>query len=476
MKSKKNIKSIFILAIISIFSLFFLNKSFAIDTAKVSVETANLRAEANATSTIVELISKGEEVQILEKSGEWYKVKYKNYTGYLRKDLLDETQQVSATVENNSNTENAGTTSGTENASNENVSNENTNNENQNTGTQENTENVNAVDTALTADNTASEENSNSVKGTYKVTQNESLRITPLITSLELAQLPIDANVEVVSAINDWAWLTTSDGIQGWARIGSLEKTENVAEEKQETEAEDPNKENEENQEQQEQKEEKAEQQTQTKYVSVQTANLRDKGDKAGALVTQLQINTEVTVMSEENGWAYVEVNGKKGYISTSLLSTTKQETSRSLLNSRETTTTTASTAKAATPTDSGTSSGTGSSVVSYANQFIGCRYVYGGTTTAGFDCSGFTQFVYKNFGVNLNRTAAAQYSNGTAVTDLQAGDLVMFGKSGINHVGIYIGGGTFIHAANPSKGVTTDSLNSGYYNNNYVGARRILQ
>ena len=121
------------------------------------------------------------------------------------------------------------------------------------------------------------------------------------------------------------------------------------------------------------------------------------------------------------------------------------------------------------------TASGTGSSVVSYAKQFLGCKYVYGGTTTSGFDCSGFTQFVYKHFGVKLNRTAAAQYSNGTAVTSLQAGDLVMFGKSGINHVGIYIGGNTFIHAENPSKGVTTTSLSSSYYKNNYVGARRIF-
>ena len=51
-----------------------------------------------------------------------------------------------------------------------------------------------------------------------------------------------------------------------------------------------------------------------------------------------------------------------------------------------------------------------------------------------------------------------------------------MFGKSGINHVGIYAGGGKIVHAANSSRGVTTDSINSGYYNKNYVGARRILQ
>ena len=80
---------------------------------------------------------------------------------------------------------------------------------------------------------------------------------------------------------------------------------------------------------------------------------------------------------------------------------------------------------------------------------------------------------------MNLNRTAAAQYSNGTAVSrgDLQVGDLVMFGNgSNINHVGIYAGNGTIVHAANPSRGVTTDTINSGYYNTHYIGARRIVQ
>ena len=73
--------------------------------------------------------------------------------------------------------------------------------------------------------------------------------------------------------------------------------------------------------------------------------------------------------------------------------------------------------------------------------------------------------------------TAAGQYSNGVAVSrsDLKPGDLVMFGKSGINHVGIYAGGGKIVHAANPSRGVTTDTINSGYYNKNYVGARRVM-
>ena len=137
-------------------------------------------------------------------------------------------------------------------------------------------------------------------------------------------------------------------------------------------------------------------------------------------------------------------------------------------------TTASTTTSSSTTNTTSTASTGKGSEVVAYAKTLLGCKYVYGGTTPSGFDCSGFTQYVYKHFGVNLNRTAAAQYSNGKSVTSLQAGDLVMFGKSGISHVGIYIGGNSFIHAANPSKGVRIDSLSSGYYKTNYVGARRI--
>ena len=459
MKSKKNIKSIFLLAIISVFSLFFLNRSFAIDTAKISVETANIRSEPNSNSTIVELASSGEEVQILEKNGEWYKVKYKEYTGYLRKDLLNSDEQTSNTNENNNQKE--------EQTNNELSNTENNNNETSSTEGQETTEVSNNSDNLVTDDNTKKLDEGiiNDKKGTYKVKENTPLKITPLITSLELNSLSKDVNVEVLDIVNNWAWLSLSDGTQGWARIDNLEKVEKVEENKEEEQKEDDSEKKE---------EEVKKEEAQTKYVNVQTANLRENGDKTSNVLTQLQLNEQVSVISEENGWAYVEVNGKKGYISSSLLSTTKQETSRSQLNSRGATAQ-QKTQEVSVPQDSAALSGNGSSVISYANQFLGCRYVYGGTSTAGFDCSGFTQYVYKNFGVSLNRTAAAQYSNGTAVTDLQAGDLVMFGKSGINHVGIYIGGGSFIHAANPSRGVTTDTLNSGYYKTNYVGARRVL-
>lgn len=466
MKSKKNIKTIFFFAIISIFTLFFINISFATNTAKISVETANLRAEPKADAKILELASKGEEVQIIEKTGDWYKVKYKDITGYLRNDLLSVTSEVSTTTtSNNEVSTNSENTANTNNATN--ISNETENNVTQEETTSTSTEVVNTVseDTNETNNNEVSE-NIDTKKGTYKVIKESNIKITPLITSLELAKISKDNEIEVSDVINNWAWITTTEGMQGWVRIENLEKIEKTVETTQTTEetsdtttTEETNTSNQTT--------------TQTKYVNTQTVNLREKADKTSKVITLLEINSQVTVISEENGWAYVEVNGKKGYVSATLLSTSKQETSRSSLNTRET----ANTAENATQSNiaSTTSSQNGSSVISYANQFLGYKYVYGGTTTSGFDCSGFTQYVYKNFGVSLNRTAADQYNNGTKVTDLQTGDLVMFGKSGINHVGIYIGGGSFIHAANSTRGVTTDTLTSGYYKTNYAGATRVL-
>ena len=102
--------------------------------------------------------------------------------------------------------------------------------------------------------------------------------------------------------------------------------------------------------------------------------------------------------------------------------------------------------------------------------------YVFGASGPTAFDCSGFTSWVYRQNGKSLPRTASAQYSGTTRVSKdgLSAGDLVFFAgtyKSGISHVGIYIGNGQFVHAANSSTGVTVSSLNSGYYASHYAGA-----
>ena len=127
-------------------------------------------------------------------------------------------------------------------------------------------------------------------------------------------------------------------------------------------------------------------------------------------------------------------------------------------------------------------SSGSASEVVDLAMQYLGYPYCYGGSSPSGFDCSGFVRYVYSQFGCSLNRTASAQMSNGTSVSmsELQPGDLVFFLKSGsgasrASHVGIYIGGGQFIHASTSSTGVIISDMDSAYYTTGFVGGRRIL-
>lgn len=118
------------------------------------------------------------------------------------------------------------------------------------------------------------------------------------------------------------------------------------------------------------------------------------------------------------------------------------------------------------------------SKAVQQALKLRGSRYRYGGTSRGGFDCSGFTQYVYKRMGVNLPHSSSAQFGCGQPVArkDLKPGDLVFFGRGGryVGHVGIYVGNNRFVHASNPSRGVVVDGLSEGYYANRYRGARRV--
>lgn len=115
--------------------------------------------------------------------------------------------------------------------------------------------------------------------------------------------------------------------------------------------------------------------------------------------------------------------------------------------------------------------------LVNNAMSLIGTPYVFGGTSRSGFDCSGYTQYVFKGSGVSLPRTSYAQFAAGSVVSreQLQPGDLVFFSTydKGASHVGIYVGGGDFVHASN--SGVKTTSLSSSYYAPRYVGARRVI-
>ena len=119
------------------------------------------------------------------------------------------------------------------------------------------------------------------------------------------------------------------------------------------------------------------------------------------------------------------------------------------------------------------------SDIVRTAYAYRGTPYVYGGSGRGGFDCSGFTSYLYRQKGVALPHSARAQFRSGHRVSqkELKAGDLVFFHTvtPGISHVGMYVGGGKFVHASSRrSGGVRVDSLNSGYYSKAYRGATRL--
>jgi peptidoglycan DL-endopeptidase CwlO len=129
-------------------------------------------------------------------------------------------------------------------------------------------------------------------------------------------------------------------------------------------------------------------------------------------------------------------------------------------------------------PTSSKSTTSKATAIINTAKSYIGVKYLWGGTTPSGFDCSGYTQYVFAKNGISLPRISRDQYNVGTSVSyqNLKPGDLVFFsldGDKAIDHVGIFIGNGQFINASS-SKGVAIYSMGS-YWNSKYIGAKRVL-
>ena len=368
MKSKMNIKSIFVMAIISLASLLFINISLAANTGTINVDVANLRETADAESTILEQITLNQEVEIVGEEGDWYQVTYNRITGYVSKELV--------TVNSNPETT------------------ENSNQVNENSTEDNNQVGENTTEEGAETNNSTEE----ITLGEYKISENTRLKLIPSINATDVIELKKDETVTVTEIMNGWACVETQT-TKGWLRKDKLKKDEPVEETAEEV--------------QEEQQEPAQETPIKTQYVNSTTVNVRQEANTSSTIVTTVSLNTEVQVYSEENGWSKVKVNDKEGYISTSLLSNSKQETSRGQSTSRRTsstnTTTTNQTSKnTTTETASVPSSSNGSSIVATAKKYLGYKYTYGGSSpSTGFDCSGFTSYVFKQHGISLNRTAA---------------------------------------------------------------------
>ena len=197
-----------------------------------------------------------------------------------------------------------------------------------------------------------------------------------------------------------------------------------------------------------------------SKTVGIVTANpslnLRKSASTSAALLASIPNHAQVGIISKNAAnWYNVTYNGITGWVSGSYI--------------------TVKTVEAAAPVTA-VSRSDSSALVDHALSLKGVPYVFGGTSRSGFDCAGYTQYVFKSSGIILPRTASAQYKVGTSVSrgKLQAGDLIFFTTyaPGASHVGIYLGSGSFISASN--SGVSISSLDSNYYASRYLGARRV--
>ena len=415
-------------------------------TGKITAETIRIRAEATTDSKIIEIGNAGEKVDIVGLEGDWYKVSFKGKTGYIYKDYLTPDGEVKTSDKTNENSSETNQTPEASTTPETSTAPETTPSE---TPTQTPTETTN--DKAMELGNVVNKETS--------------AYLLPNFTSTKIEKVNKDQEIKLITTMANWAKIEINQK-EAWipktflmkeVSVETTKPTEQQPEETPETQPET----------------QQPEQTTQPAvnkagYISSNaSAHFRSGPSTSSQSLGKLPKNTKITITGEENGWYKVSYNGKEGYISKSLVTEGEPPATTSSRSQEE--------PRSATTTTQASSN----NVVQVAESYAGSRYVSGGSSPSGFDCSGFTQYVYGKCGVTLSRTSYTQATQGTAVnkSELQPGDLLLFhyyGSSSIGHVGIYVGNGKFIHAANSNRGVVYDSIESGYYADNYAGARRL--
>jgi N-acetylmuramoyl-L-alanine amidase len=192
--------------------------------------------------------------------------------------------------------------------------------------------------------------------------------------------------------------------------------------------------------------------------VMSKSLNFRAEPTADSPLIESLPYGTviEIVMAGEAGGWHYVSFNNVRGYVFADYVRLADAD---------------------------GRFFGLADDVIAYAKEFLGYRYVYGGSTpSGGFDCGGLIKYVYGHFGYALNMGATTQYNSievHLSREQLRPGDIVYFsspGGRGIHHTGIYLGDNLFIHASSPGDVVKITSMASGYYDKYYYGAARLLE
>ena len=456
-----------------IFYMLLITASFA-STAIIDVSSARLREEANTTSKVLTNIYKGEKVEILEKNGEWYKVKYGSNTGYLKNTLIKED---STTTKNN----------------------------------EENT-----VDTSNVAGN---EETSKVI-----IQSATNIRYQPSVISNTIIQ--VESGKELTKELELGNWIKVSDGaIEGWIlkskldsqKVQSQEDTvnnTNTVVEKNTNTVSNTNTTNTNNisnttnivnntvvnkventiVENTATSSNEVASTTGNKkgIVNVETAKVRKTASTTAKIVGFLDYNDEITILAEEGEFYKFTEKSVSGYVHKSLItpvedSVSSRGTNEERVHEDNTESNIKEEAKENVQNEpiqpTTPSASKGEEVAELAKQYKGYKYVVGGKNPeSGFDCSGFTRYIFLQFGYSLGSTAAGQNNVGVEVAreNLKAGDLILFydeGKTKIGHTGIYISGGDFIHSANPERGVVIDNINTNsYYNERYIVAKRIVE
>ena len=474
----KTLKKVLLIMATSIAIIAISNISNA-TTVRVTGDTLNVRKEASTSSDVIAMLSKDVECELLGEEGDFYKIKYQNYTGFISKqyaEIVGENNETDADENEPTNTENEETTSNnqTTNSEPENATNnDNQSNSTENGSTTEN-EGTNTVE---------SENNSTAIEKT--LAKNTDIRILPLIYASVLENNKEDITVLVITEINGWSYIQT-DEINGWVRTDKLNAgsgTNLGNESNNQKNDTDPSEQNSGNGNNSSDYKEK------TGYISEEYVNVRSGPSTEDKVIKILTLNSEVTITGEEGDWYKVKSGEDEGYISKEFVSDTEKTVSRSAeprttsenslnktnkdeqvveetnKNNEETSHTNSTTTK-------------GEEVVAYAKQYLGCPYVYGAAGSKSFDCSGFTMYVYKHFGINLPHGATSQSRYGTKVSknNLRAGDIIFLTDYetgvGIGHCGIYIGDGNFIHASTTGYKVRISSLDVEYAGRFYSAIR----